>query len=518
MKFNQEYFNEILSQHPELLAFLCPDVEATSDYNTSDLAPWMHELYDQVTYQLKPEESASIDTEDDTPLVKLIESANADARSIELERTMLCIMCMDAVYSGDRTFFEKSPVPFGKPLSKDQFNQLYLSLIQHFPKDTGRKILFCELVLGDIGKIKPLRELLCQEFSIHEQDPDRFIEALLAQDHARLSEILPTIASLTKKEFEELRKTYTGFHYGHFCHTESTERELGRLQNILKQRGMRYLTKNMLVQLFDVAGARAHDQGKIQLNNVIFGTYFDDMLPALKQLEYHTPEEVYRDYLVKRLDIAQVTLEDSTKQSLSTTERLLGRLLCMFRIYKPGDAATLQASLARLEEDDQFKRDLATLDSYQANPKFHTPTYMPALLNALKDNKNLATLAHGEDEDAQTTALRVGMRLIAMSLAEHQKRHSENQNPVNFNQLTSVVKGDLNDIKSLLKQHNIAIDSAGNAMVGQSKTAANSSSSWLATISKVAIVSALGVAAFFAIRKIMESNEADNGSDLSIRR
>ena len=362
MKFDQEYFNKILGNHPELLAFLCPGVESTSDYNTTEQAGWTTALYQDVKFHLNPEDNASAE-DDEPPVFKLIDKANPNLRSIELERTMLCIMCLDAVYSGNHTFFEKSPVPFGKSITKEQFNKLYLNLIQQFPKETSRKIIFCALVLGDIGKIKPLREMLCKEFSI--------------------------------------------------------------------------------------------------------------------------------------------------------SERLLGRLLCMFRIYSAEEAATLQASLAHLAKDDQFTRDLAILDSYQANPKFHTPTYMPALLNALKANTNLTTLATSEDEDAQTTALRVGMRLIAMSLLAHEKHYANNKNPVNFNGLTALAKGDLTEISQLLQKQNMGIDASGNATISTNLPTPPANSSWLGTVGKVALFAAIGVGAVFAIKKLIENSETLDSPDLS---
>ncbi|QGP57374.1 hypothetical protein PsalMR5_04894 (plasmid) [Piscirickettsia salmonis] len=285
MAFDKDFFIAQFEKYPELLTFLSPDVDATADYNPEQMSPWMLALYEAAGEYLPIAQGSDFPT----PIKGLLKQSQPDKRSFELERTMLCLMSYHSVVLNDYSFFEKSPVMFGKPITHDQFNNLceLLSISEI------KGMVELELVLGDLGKIRPLRQHICKIEGIEAQDPDQFIEALLQKGQDVCAKYLPTTSNLSAGDFSELIKINTGFHYGHFAHAESTERALAKLKIVIEERGLKYLSLNMLVQCLDVAGASAHAGGKILLNNIIAATYLNRIFPTLQRLQGETPEAIY---------------------------------------------------------------------------------------------------------------------------------------------------------------------------------------------------------------------------------
>ena len=455
--FDKKYFTQLFTNYSELLSFLTEGVDATQDYKIEEMADWMKEMY-VVAEEIKEEFLKNLDAE--SPLYFLIQKASTKRRSIELERTCLCLMTMEAISTDNYNFFETTPVLSGKTITKEQFKYAKDLIEKYFPKDS-RKLLQLELILGDFGKIRPLREKLCSSFNISAHDPDLFMTALFEQGYEKMKAIFPCVSTISEKEFDELLKINTGFHYGHFAHTESTEREIERLRIVLEDRGISYLYKNILVQIFDVAGAAAQSKGKLLLNEAICNTYLNDMLSVLENLDSSKSIEVYQEYLVKRLKVCQLIDEESKIETLDNKQYLLGRLLCMFRIYDNSSAKKLENALNRLFLNQEFKKNIEILNKYQTDNRFFTPTYMPAFLNALKDSNRLMELAESEQKDNQIVALCVGMNIIAKVLEAHQSLIEKNElkviNPINFNPLTGIVKSDFDQIIMLYKSPQISI-------------------------------------------------------------
>lgn len=456
MYFTSHDFKELFTDFPELLCFLHKKVDATQDYNLEQMAPWMESMY-KAAKEVLPQAFNTIPSS--SPLYPLLKDLNFDKRSIELERTCLCLMTMEAVNAKNYNFFSKTPVLDGNPITQDQFNQLANRVQNYFP-NSSVKLLRLELLLGDFGKIRPLRQALCKQFGITAQDPDHFMASLFNQSFQQLKVIFPCLTSMSEQEFSELRKINTGLHYGHFAHAESTARELEKLRQVLMERGMDYLYKNILVQAFDVAGAAAQAKGKILLNESIYNTYFKDMLPVLEKLPKMGSQNAYATYLIKRLEVCEQLADKINPSQLSSQDYLLGRLLCMFRIYQKPAADALKMALQNLTNETAFSESIAILKQYESNYQFSTPTYMPAFLNALKAHPDLSTLAKN-NEDKQQVALRVGIRIIANCLQAHQTLVNKNQlttiNPINLNQLAGLVKTDFTAVVKLYDEPDIAI-------------------------------------------------------------
>ncbi len=452
MKFNQTYFESLFKSYPELLAFLNTEVDATHDFQITAPAPWTNDLY-QATAMVLPDVKVKHTNE---PLASLLRTANPEIRSIELERTVFSIMTMQAIVENNYDFFKKTPVYSNQLIIlSDQFQNLCTLLQTYFPTDLDKNILLRALILSDLGKIRPLREALCKLFYITAQDPDHFMSELLRRNYTELSAILPSINN--EITLTELRKINTEFHYGHFAHAESGERELARLKDMLAEHGhgVEAIGKHFILQICDVAGAAAQDGGKTILTQQIATIYLNCILPALLSLTTKTPTTVHENYFSKRFQLCQLPIHETP---LTSEQHWLGRFICMLRIDTLSAAEQLQTALKELlANNPKFVADLESWHQYQLNPKLSTPTYMPALLVALKNKEPL------------TVALQIGATLIRRALECHQylvevsKIHKEN--PANFNALTGITKNEFDCIQAVYKERSSICFCSSNGIV-----------------------------------------------------
>lgn len=485
MKFS---FDEIFQRYPELLAFLSHEVEATHDYQITQPAQWTQNLYQAAKIALENRSSRVGE-----PLASILNTVDFNTRSIELERSMLSLQALYALVNGNYDFFKNTPVLFGRAITEEQFNSL-CAYIKTYASGDKVRLLEHEIVLGDLGKIKPLREALSYRFNIIPQDPDQFMTALLEQSDQDLRSVLPGLSKLDEETLHELKKINLGFHYGHFVHTESTERELAKLKEVLQKRGMEYLYLGFLVQCCDVAGAAAQDNGKILLNNTIASTYLEDILPLLGRLKDEEALRVYERYLARRLTAVHLmkTTDIVSKITVSTVlagafwtqhqqlrplsilnadQRLLSRLLCMFRIYDPKKALDLEQAILSLKSDRLFATALQEITEYEADTALQTPTYMPAFLGALLNSNKLREIGLAKNQGAQHLALRVGIVLIADYLKTHQNEVKNGKlnalTPFSFNELAGRVKADFDNVYAEYEHVEAAASAVGESVVGE---------------------------------------------------
>ncbi len=439
----QSYFQSIFEKFPELLCFLSDGVDATQDYDVTQMAPWMLEMY-QAAKNADPSDEFKA-----SPLYTFT-TKKTEKRSIELERTFLCLLTMKAVIEDNYEFFLLNPVLNGQTISQEQFFKLSSLFSTQFSPET-LKFLELELVYGDFGKIRPLRDILSQQFSIKHQDPDHFMTALLEQCYSELKVIFPSLNLISLEEFEEFKRINTQFHYGHFFHTECTHRELEKLKDILLERGVDYLYKHFLVQVFDVSGAAAQNQGKILLNQQIFNSYFNDMLPLLESLPTANAEEIYHLYLRNRLILCDIEVPENLP--LPQELYLLARLLCMFRIYDAQSAENIRFSIKSLMDNESFNDAIQILMDYQTQTNFPTPTYIPAFLNTLRQSKEVLDLSISQSKEPLEVALEIGMVVIGKALRAHWQLILNQEvnlfNPLNFNKIAGFAKSDFVKIYNL---------------------------------------------------------------------
>ncbi|ALA24262.1 hypothetical protein AVI51_14605 [Piscirickettsia salmonis] len=442
--FKKDFFKDQFEKYPELLAFLSSNVDATADYYLGPMTAWMDELYAAAAEYLPDAQALELPL----PIQELLEYATADKRSLELERTMLSLMSAYSIAFGNYLFFALSPVVSGEKVSQDQLK--HLSELYNYAE--YKPVVDLELVIGDLGKIRPLRQYIRAEEGIEAEDPDQFITALLQKGQAVCAKYLPSIANLSPEVFSELAKINTGFQFGHFAHAESTERELAKLKQVIDEHGADYLSLNMLVQCLDVAGAAAHNGGRLLLNQAMTESYLDFLLPILMLLKDQTPERVYEIYLKERMEQCELGVDQLA--SLTTDERVLGRLLCMLRMTEPAPAQELNQAFIQLKNTPEFIDNLETLTLYEADPRLQTPAYMSPLLVALTESAEVAELARNQGKIPQEMALNIGLRIIACCLKEHYARiqagEVSQEIPISFNDLTRFIKEDASALECLM--------------------------------------------------------------------
>lgn len=433
-------YKSFFTEYPELLFFLLSDVCATNDYETNNkLSSDLETMYAAALAAIpanyeKLQVAFPVASQ---ALLKLQQNPQQldGRRAIELERTIcsvknVIIVSKMATREEAYTAFTRIPAVFGEKITKQQFGKICDLMEKYFPgKDV--KILLTELILGDLGKISILKDELCNRFGIESRDPDQFIGILMHKYFSDLKKTFPCLKDFSEEELLKLSHANTNFHYGHFAHAECTVRELYNLKQFISVQGIENLYKNMLIQIFDVSGAAAQN-GKCALNALVSRSYLEDMLPALEHLHNCIPEQVYYEYLLKRLEICGISNEHNL---------VLARILCLFRVYDHDTAERFRTALVDLNSDLRFKKDIAIFNAYQASsdPEFPTPTYMPALFVKLLANTN----SENQKDSKEKIALRLGFRIVAQAMQCHINGVKISAkynaiNPINFNDLTGL--------------------------------------------------------------------------------
>ncbi|MGJ3493402.1 hypothetical protein PsalN5692_00892 [Piscirickettsia salmonis] len=448
LDFKKDFFKDQFEKYPELLAFLSSNADVTADYYLGPKTAWMDELYAVAAEYLPVAQALELPL----PIQELLKKATVNRRSIELEHAMLSLMSAHSIVFGNYLFFASSSVVSGEKVSQDQLKKL--SELYDYAK--YKSVVDLALVISDLGKIRPLRQYVREKEGIKVEDPGQFITALLQKGQAVCAKYLPSLANLSPEVFSELTKINTGFQFGHFAHAESTERELAKLKQVIDEHGVDYLSLSMLVQCLDVAGAAAHNDGKILLNQAMTESYLDFLLPILEQLKDQTPETVYEIYLKERMEQCQLGV--ARLAPLTMDDRVLGRLLCMLRMTEAAPAQKLKQAFIQLKNTPEFIDDLETLTLYEADPGLQTPAYMSSLLVALTESAEsaeFAELARNQGKSPQEMALSIGLRIIACCLKEHYARVQagkvRQEIPIRFNDLTRFIKEDASVLKHLIE-------------------------------------------------------------------
>lgn len=442
--FQQNYFERLLQKYPELLAFLAENknqIEATQEGSLSEApAQWMKDMYAAAEAVLPKAQADFKKNFKNSPLNALIQQADPDERSLELERTALSLMTIQAVAEDQYPFFEKDIKPsFAKPLTKDQFKALNKLLKQNFPNNPPpqrtHKLPELKIVLNALRKIRPLREGL----GLGAVGPDGFLPALLKQSRSELAEKLPSLRIFKDEDFAQLQHMEAGFNYADFVQGALTERELTKLKEFIEKQGENALYQDALSQMFVLAGSAGH-KDRMTLNCVLAPTYLDYALPALSKLAKQTPQEVYANYLIQKLQTVDVY-----KDGFSSKDRLLARLICLFRIDKAEKAQTLQANLEGLPQTDSLWKANKKFEKYSQLPELSAPTYMPLLLIELKNKQG-----------DYLSAVRTGLELMNRSFERYAGLIKDQilpaQTGVNFNELAGLVKSDFEATWQLYEQ------------------------------------------------------------------
>lgn len=459
--YNLAYFRKILHAHPELFWFLDQSVEETQDYAISPPFSWTQWFYQALSENIKffPLVESTGFFRQLSEKIKL--SSALGKRSIELERTILSLMILDALLRGDYEFCTESVL--GPIITKKQFHHLISFLNKYFPSDNQREVLRTKIVLADLGKIRSVREYLSKQFSIVSQDHDQFMDQLLKQDYSELIYVLPSIHALDENSFSLLAAMSIEFNFAQFGQGESRAKALSGLKTKIKTEGFDNIGRAMFVSLLDVVGAAAQNH-KLLLNSWVFSTYFEDMWRVFQKLENYPEETVHDAYLIQRLIRCEYWLPEQSPIILSIEERWFARLICMLRIYDRAAAQSLEEVFTELLKEVNFYQDMQRWASDDNNGVSRS---IPPLLKGLVNHFTLTvdqTKIH-----RLGSALKMAFALIALSLRSHaylvQHNQLSSQHPVNFNGLTRLLASDFEGIQQIANNRDatqLAFDKANN--------------------------------------------------------
>ena len=317
----KHYYRKMFASHPVLLTFF-RETDETSAGKHSQPAAWANVLY--------TEAEAAIQNLEKSILADVLNNITV-SRSIELERTVFNLMALDAIIREDAAFFCESKTVSGENISLAQFEAI-VTFFKTYVKDVT--VLKTAIVLGDVGKVVSVRDFLTQKFNLKSQDPDYFKAEFLALPYQTLQAIFPSIHALTESQYHALQNSEIDFHWGHFLHAESTHQALREPKEaMLHNEESVYMS--FMVQILDVMGAHAHNEGKLLFDKAIYEAYCLDVLTNVQKLKSHTTEAVYLSYLNVRLKRVGF---DTTLEACEGKDYFFARLICMFRIYEKSTA------------------------------------------------------------------------------------------------------------------------------------------------------------------------------------
>jgi hypothetical protein len=141
-------------------------------------------------------------------------------------------------------------------------------------------------------------------------------------------------------------------------------------------------------------------------------------------------------------------------------DRVLTRIAAMLRLFTPEEGSALKNAILQLTPEDR-ERIVSQLDVRLGEELGRTPTYMPALLVNLYNNKDLGATPN----ERLSQAVIRGLPFIAKVLEQQQQKLRQNQAnpeiPLNFNKAAGIAKS----MPDLLQTSRFQIESDGNVTV-----------------------------------------------------
>lgn len=355
----------------------------------------------------------------------------------EFDRTMMTIACLRTILNGSDNEYEKfvSKQPESIRLTKEEFYNLQNHLrhiIESNPHMTASemiKTLEIGLVLGDMGKTSIAREKALA-YGINAPDHDDFYAEVLE----KCPHIFTAYKELTPAGRELLSKTSDLAHFGHIFHLEGGPEMFSKLKdsNIMNEDPMAFEAE-FFIHACDVAGALGHvtNESSITFNSNTYHAH-EAIKAACYQLQEGNEIDAFNAYLSQRAEL--LGLDASNPQ-----DRVLTRIGAMLRFFTPDEGQLLKTSFKQLPELEQ-QTVIAQLNCNEINKDLRTPTYVPAVLLNLFNNKLL-----GESkEERLTEALRIGLPFISKVLQAHKKLISQENFdrtiPICFNFIAGIAK------------------------------------------------------------------------------
>jgi hypothetical protein len=351
----------------------------------------------------------------------------------EFERSLQSLRCLSLIVDGSKSSHEEFVRHQCAPkLSFAQFQSMcaqWKKLLENHPELNANELLQAAqtaLVLGDMGKSPKAREEM-QALGIDDPDHDDFYGHVMQTPEALKQ--LPSFVALNPVQQNVVRSSAGLAHFGHITHCEGGPAMYANLTRT--EAGVSSAVPfdfAMVVHMCDVAGALGHknNQGSLTYNEHTH-LAMQDTIASCELLSSGDALQAYHQYLSARAERLGLSADIPSDQ-------MLARLGAMLRLFTPQDGVALSAA-----EQDQA---MAYLMPEGAAQLPRTPTYMPAVLVNLCNNKKL-----GESQQARLAqAIRIGIPYITAALQTYRAMLSSGQMgddvPLNFNPIAGVAATD----------------------------------------------------------------------------
>lgn len=380
---------------------------------------------------------------------------------IEFDRSLMSLYCLKLILDGsDKAYqeFTAAQAPQVK-LSKESFNALHEQgqklLKSHYQGMSEAEMLQAfetALVLGDMGKSERARAIF-KKYGANAPDHDDFHGQAMQvlKDHPPLSRSFARLSSPAK---QLLIKVANLAHYGHVTHLEGGPAMFSKLkQSNVPSSDPTALSFDLFVHTCDVAGALGHVNNK---SSIVYTEQTHRAMQAMSQScqvlsdPAKTEADAYDHYVAVRASWLGLNPSDRD-------DRVLTRIAAMLRLFTPQEGASLKSAMQQLSLEDR-ERIVAQLDVRLGEEIGRTPTYMPAVLVNLYNNKDLGV----SPSERLSQAVIRGLPFIAKVLQQHKEqllqRQANPEIPLNFNKIAGIAKS----APAELQQKPFAIDAEGN--------------------------------------------------------
>ena len=306
----------------------------------------------------------------------------------EFDRTVTSIECLWMVLSGEQKdfehFTEKQAEAGIAPLSKHSFCQLKewmneTLLLSGLAEKEFISMVEVGLVISDLGKSPGFRDhaVTVEKAADHDQYLVHLAEALSKQP-----ELITSFQHLNPDAQSLLLRSIKAPHYGHISHLEGGPEIFSPLTGMDKAAFLLSLT----LHIFDVAGARGHMEPG---TSITYGEQVHTSMQAIRKVGEQMitgdlqPSKGYTEYLNYRAKLLGFDRVDDGKA------RAMVRIGCMMRLYTPEDGQSLLKAFSAIPEITLTKI-ITAFDLTQVDSRRVTPTYMPAVLVNLMENRAIS--------------------------------------------------------------------------------------------------------------------------------
>lgn len=423
------WVNKIVSQYHEIVWLANTQVRKTEENQASTDKAYSEQLYGQ--------------------------------KFIEFDRSLMSLYCLKLILDGsDKAYQEFTAAqPENVKLTRESFEHLHQqgtsllnSKYQNLTPAQMQQAMETALVLGDMGKSERAREIFKASGANAPDHDDFYGEALeILKKRPYLSRSFSRLPFAAK---QLLGKVANLAHFGHVTHLEGGPSMFSKLKNSqVAVTDPTALSFDLFVHTCDVAGALGH------VNHTSSIVYTQQTHLAMQAMASSchilsdptkTETDAYNAYLSTRA--SWIGLNPSDRD-----DRVLTRIAAMLRLFTPEEGAALKNAISQLSSQDR-QRIVSQFDVALGEEIGRTPTYMPAVLVNLSNNKDLGATSL----DRLSQAVIYGLPFIAQVLEQHQQQILDQQAdpeiPLNFNQVAGIAKTE----PQLLQRKAFQIHSDGN--------------------------------------------------------